>query len=117
MLVLSRKLHEEIRIGDQITIKVLQVKGNRVRIGIDAPEHVRVVRSELPRHNHAADPQPVTGPDPGQSDRTGQSDSSMRSAFATRALVTPLCMAQIVQRVREAAQSRETHDLPLCERA
>jgi carbon storage regulator CsrA len=48
MLVLTRKLQEKIRIGDSITITVLRVKGNAVRLGIDAPRSVRVVRSELP---------------------------------------------------------------------
>ena len=47
MLVLTRKLKESIRIGDNITITVLRVKGNTVRIGIEAPRDVRVVRGEL----------------------------------------------------------------------
>ena len=49
MLVLTRKLQEQIRIGDNVTITVLRVKGQAVRIGIDAPREVRVVRAELPR--------------------------------------------------------------------
>jgi carbon storage regulator CsrA len=47
MLVLTRKLQEKIRIGDNVTITVLRVKGQSVRIGIDAPRDVRVVRAEL----------------------------------------------------------------------
>jgi carbon storage regulator CsrA len=47
MLVLTRKLDESLRIGDDIKITVLRVKGNTVRIGIEAPRDVRVVRSEL----------------------------------------------------------------------
>jgi carbon storage regulator CsrA len=47
MLVLSRKLDESIHIGNDIKITILRVKGNTVRIGIDAPRDVRVVRSEL----------------------------------------------------------------------
>lgn len=47
MLVLSRKSNESIRIGDEITIKVISVRGGRVRIGIDAPEDVIIRRSEL----------------------------------------------------------------------
>ena len=47
MLVLTRKLKESIRIGDAITITVLRVKGNTVRIGIEAPREVPVVRGEL----------------------------------------------------------------------
>ena len=48
MLVLSRKLREEIQIGENIVITILQVKGRSVRVGISAPEHVRIVRGELP---------------------------------------------------------------------
>lgn len=47
MLVLSRKSREAIQIGDDVTITILRLKGNSVRIGIEAPREVRVVRSEL----------------------------------------------------------------------
>lgn len=47
MLVLSRKKEEEIRIGDEITIKVISIKGGGVRLGIDAPKDISIVRSEL----------------------------------------------------------------------
>ncbi|MBL8890982.1 MAG: carbon storage regulator CsrA [Planctomycetaceae bacterium] len=47
MLVLSRKLEQSIQIGDDVTITILSVKGNTVRLGISAPEHVRVARTEL----------------------------------------------------------------------
>lgn len=47
MLVLTRKVGEKIYIGDGITVTVLDVKGSRIRLGIDAPDDVRVVRSEL----------------------------------------------------------------------
>ena len=49
MLVLSRKQQQDIVIGDDIKITVLKVKGNTVRLGIEAPKDVRVVRGELPR--------------------------------------------------------------------
>ena len=48
MLVLTRKLQEKIRISDNIVVTVLRVKGNSVRLGIEAPREVRVVRGELP---------------------------------------------------------------------
>jgi carbon storage regulator CsrA len=48
MLVLTRKLQEKITIAGNITITVLRVKGQTVRIGIEAPREIRVVRGELP---------------------------------------------------------------------
>jgi len=47
MLVLSRKLGERLVIGDNITVVVSRVAGNRVTLGIEAPADVRIVRSEL----------------------------------------------------------------------
>ena len=47
MLVLSRKPGEKIHIGDDITVCLVEVSGNRVRIGIEAPDDVRVLRGEL----------------------------------------------------------------------
>lgn len=47
MLVLTRKYQEKIRIGDNITITVLRAKGKAVRLGIEAPSNVRVIRGEL----------------------------------------------------------------------
>lgn len=51
MLVLSRKLNQEIVIGDNVKITVLKIKGNTVRLGIEAPRNVRVIRGELPKHD------------------------------------------------------------------
>ena len=47
MLILTRKVGEEIIIGDDITIKLLAVKGNQARYGIDAPRDISVHRSEI----------------------------------------------------------------------
>ena len=47
MLVLSRKLNQQIRIGDDIVITVLQIVRGSTRIGIDAPQDVKIVRVEL----------------------------------------------------------------------
>lgn len=49
MLVLSRKIEDEIIIDENITIRVLRVKGNTVRLGISAPSDVNIMRGELPR--------------------------------------------------------------------
>lgn len=47
MLVLSRKRMERIQIGDGVVVTVLAIRCNSVRIGIEAPEHVSVFRTEL----------------------------------------------------------------------
>jgi carbon storage regulator len=47
MLVLSRKLGEQIVIGKDIRVTVVQIDGNRVRLGIEAPDHVRILRKEI----------------------------------------------------------------------
>jgi len=60
MLVLSRKLGEEIMIDGQIRVTVVKVQGGRVRIGIDAPESVRVLRKELREHKPILERSPAT---------------------------------------------------------
>ena len=47
MLVLTRKKDESIRIGDDIVIKVIRTGKGHIKIGVDAPQHIRVVREEL----------------------------------------------------------------------
>lgn len=47
MLVLSRKDNETIKIGNEIEIKIIEVKGDTVRIGIEAPKNVDILRGEL----------------------------------------------------------------------
>lgn len=47
MLVLSRRVGESVVIGDDVTITVLEVRGDVIRIGIDAPRSVAVHRAEL----------------------------------------------------------------------
>lgn len=49
MLVLSRKLSEVIKIGDDITITVVRIGADKVRLGIDCPKHINIVRTELIR--------------------------------------------------------------------
>ncbi len=63
MLVLTRKSGEQIRIADDITITVLRIQGNSIRIGIEAPRSVPVVRAELPpREAIDSAPQPHVAP-------------------------------------------------------
>lgn len=47
MLVLSRKITEKIMIGDDITVEVRRVAGNRCTLAIEAPKHVKILRGEL----------------------------------------------------------------------
>jgi carbon storage regulator len=53
MLVLTRKYQEKIHIGDNITITVLRTKGKAVRLGIEAPADVPVIRGELAFHEES----------------------------------------------------------------
>ena len=47
MLVLSRKKDQRIQVGDDIYVTVVEIRGDKVRIGIDAPREVKVMREEL----------------------------------------------------------------------
>lgn len=47
MLILSRKTGQSISIGKDITIKILQIEGDRVQLGITAPKDMKVLRTEL----------------------------------------------------------------------
>ena len=64
MLVLSRKPAEAIRIGDDILIKVIAIRGGQVKLGIEAPQGIRVMRTE-PRNGEKLPPVPgADGPQP-----------------------------------------------------
>ena len=47
MLILSRKVDEKIKIGDNITITLIEVRGDQVKIGVEAPKNVKVFRQEV----------------------------------------------------------------------
>jgi carbon storage regulator len=47
MLILSRKLNEKIMIGDDISISIIEIQGDHIRIGVEAPKTVKVFRQEV----------------------------------------------------------------------
>jgi len=47
MLILSRKINERIMIGDDISVSIIEIRGDQVRIGVDAPRNVKVYRQEV----------------------------------------------------------------------
>jgi carbon storage regulator len=67
MLILTRRVGETLVIGDEVTVTVLSVKGNQVRVGVNAPKHVSVHREEIfQRIKHEGDGEAVvSGPDSG----------------------------------------------------
>ncbi|KQY45924.1 carbon storage regulator CsrA [Cellulomonas sp. Root137] len=75
MLVLSRRVGERLVIGDDIVVTVIEVRSDGVRIGIDAPRHVRVHRAEVLDALTAANVDAVAADD--------------RTAAALRRLVSP----------------------------
>ncbi len=56
MLVLSRRETERVRLGDSIVLTIVRVSGDKVRLGIEAPPNVLVLRDELQVHDPAAGP-------------------------------------------------------------
>ena len=47
MLILTRKLNESITIGDSIEVSVIEIKGDQVKLGINAPREIKVFRKEV----------------------------------------------------------------------
>jgi carbon storage regulator len=61
MLILTRRVGETLMIGDHVSVTVLGVKGNQVRIGVNAPREVAVHREEIFDRIHRQDDDPVAG--------------------------------------------------------
>jgi len=47
MLILSRKVNEKVLIGDDISVSIIEIRGDQVRIGVDAPKKIKVFRQEV----------------------------------------------------------------------
>ncbi|XZE19828.1 carbon storage regulator [Pirellulaceae bacterium SH449] len=47
MLILSRRESERVHLGDDIVLTIVRVNGDKVRIGVEAPPHVKILRTEL----------------------------------------------------------------------
>ena len=121
MLVLTRKPAQSIRIGDQITVNIVRVRGNTVQLGIQAPKDVHILRSELLADKPAAgrDSEPTPAPSPqcerGEQSNKDASEVDEDPAFQTidleLSLYAPEEFAQAELSREQSAQDR--FDCPL----
>lgn len=62
MLALSRSVNETVRIGTDITISVIEIRGNRVVLGFDAPGQVKILRGEIVRDERELEERSINSP-------------------------------------------------------
>ena len=103
MLVLTRKRSESIKIGNDIVIKVIQTSRGTVKLGIEAPAHVRVLRAELTEFANAlgavavagsaADGKAVEDDDDGGSDPMPDDEFDFNTEFSVEVEELMLCVA------------------------
>jgi carbon storage regulator len=80
MLVLTRKSNQSIMIGDEIEVSVLSVMGEKVRIGIQAPQHIPVFRKEIYLEIHREAETSSTENDGDTGEATGAQDAPQAAA-------------------------------------
>lgn len=82
MLVLTRNLHEGLVIGDDVTLTIIGIKGNQVRIGINAPKEISVHREEIYERIQQ-------GIEPAPKKENPQGDLSIAELFRTQPFAYP----------------------------
>jgi carbon storage regulator len=80
MLVLTRKSNQSIMIGDEIEVSVLSVMGEKVRIGIQAPQHIPVFRKEIYLEIHREADTSTAENDGNTAETTGAQDAPQAAA-------------------------------------
>lgn len=93
MLVLSRKIGETLIIDGNVRVTVVRVSGNRVALGVEAPDHVRVLRGEL---RPFGDEQPVAEVEESEAPAKRVSRTARRNEFAPS--TTPLVPQRLARR-------------------
>lgn len=84
MLVLTRKAKQQIQVGDNIVITIVQVRGQAVRVGIEAPRDLRVVRGEIKEQAlPAADELPAGKSSMPRPERTGAGRGASDPGFSS----------------------------------